>query len=176
MRFIKKNDFKTSDWSGGETSELMIFPEGKNFKNRDFEYRISSATCNLDFSKFSDFSGYKRFITPLDKILILKVNGEEIKLEPFEILEFSGSDDVSSHSKVRDFNLIVKDGISANMYSEKIDKDLNIKSEEDKTYIFNYNSNLYVDGDLFEEMSLIILEKGESVTIKGKGRILICSL
>ncbi|WP_019131903.1 HutD family protein [Peptoniphilus obesi] len=173
MKVKNKNDFKTSTWAGGETDEIVICPEGDDFKNRKFDYRISSATCNLDSSEFSEYGGFTRFITPLDKVLKLNHMGKKIDLEPFEVYKFDGSDQMSSHSKVRDFNLIVKNGLEADLYKESIDGEKEFKNDHEKMLIFNYDSNLKYDQNTFENMSLIELDKGESIVIKGQGKLLI---
>lgn len=65
FRRIRQSDFKTTQWSGGTTTELFIEPPGADFKERSFLYRISSATFTDTESDFSDFTGYQRFILPL---------------------------------------------------------------------------------------------------------------
>lgn len=46
-----KEDFIVTSWSGGETTQLAIYPEHASLSKRDFLWRISSATfCYLDNS------------------------------------------------------------------------------------------------------------------------------
>ncbi|WP_246060425.1 HutD family protein [Peptoniphilus catoniae] len=176
MRKIERKDFKTSDWAGGQTDEIIINPQGVDFKERNFNYRISSATCNLDSSEFSPYGGFTRFITPLDYELKLIHKGEKVNLKPFEVYKFSGSDQMSSYSKVRDFNLIVKDGLKADLYSKEVKGSLKIKNEAEKLLIFNYNFDLTVNSEEFLKMSLIELDHGESIEIKGEGKLLISEI
>ena len=58
-------DFRTSRWSGGTTTELFLYPENGSYASRDFLFRISSATVDLEESDFTPLPGVERFITPL---------------------------------------------------------------------------------------------------------------
>ncbi|MDO5041092.1 MAG: HutD family protein [Peptoniphilus sp.] len=176
MKIIERKDFKSSPWAGGETDEIIIFPEGADFKDRTFEYRISSATCNLDSSKFSPYNGYKRFITPLDYDLILKNSGEDLTVKPFEIYEFSGSDDVSSYSKVRDFNLILKEDLAGELFTEEVRGELHLKNDVNTLIAFNYDGDLEVEDKKLNPMSAFLLGEGEEAKVKGTGKLLISKI
>ncbi len=176
MKIIERKDFKSSQWTGGETDEIIIFPEGADFKDRTFLYRISSATCNLDSSKFSPYDGYRRFITPLDYDLILKNAGEDVTVKPFEIYEFNGSDDVSSYSKVRDFNLILKENLDGELITKEINGELHLKNDAKTLIAFNYDGDLTVEDKKLNPMSALVLEEGEEARLKGTGRLLISKI
>ncbi len=106
---IPQDEFNVQEWSGGQTTEIFILPEGASYKDRSFSTRISSATVELESSTFTILPDVHRFICPLDNELELFSNGTSIaKLEPFEIFEFSGSTPITSRGKCRDFNLMVK--------------------------------------------------------------------
>lgn len=167
---ITKEEFKTTNWSGGETSELLISPSTASVSEKNFDFRISSATCELDSSNFTPYNGFTRYITPLDGNLKMIVNGTEVELEPFEVYKFSGSDEVTSYSKIRDFNLIVKEELPNQMYAKDVDGELRV---EDKSLIFFYESGMKVDGEEYPAMSAHI---GEHVNISGEGKILVCEI
>lgn len=142
IKIIKKQDYKTTKWSGGETTELFIFPEDANLSDRNFNYRISSATTTDEESVFSDFSGYDRYIMSLTNDLVLKYEGEDFKLEPFEIFYFDGSKNTISYSEVRDFNLILKKGLQGGLRVESLCEDCTLKT-------FNLsNAIIPVDGNI----------------------------
>ena len=48
------NTFPTSKWSGGETTELYIYPADYQYKKRDFLFRISRATIPKEKSIFTN--------------------------------------------------------------------------------------------------------------------------
>lgn len=167
---ITREEFKTTNWSGGETSELLISPTTASVGEKNFDFRISSATCELDSSNFTPYNGFTRYITPLDGNLKMIVNGTEVELEPFEVYKFSGSDDVTSYSKIRDFNLIVKEELPNKMYSVDVNGSARI---EDKSLIFFYEDGMKVDGEEYPAMSA---HMGEHVEVTGKGKILVCEI
>ena len=123
MKIIPSKDFKRSTWSGGETTELYIFPEGEDFKERTFLFRISSASFTGTESVFSDFTGYQRYILPLEGSLWLAHTDSQghplyrRDLAPYEVDYFSGSWTTKSGNSLdcRDFNLIVREDLPAQL-------------------------------------------------------------
>jgi environmental stress-induced protein Ves len=49
-KLLKSNPQNTAKWSGGETTELFISPEGSSYKKRDFDFRLSTATVEVNQS------------------------------------------------------------------------------------------------------------------------------
>ncbi len=49
-KIIKSNPKNTSKWSGGDTTELLMYPSESSYKNRDFEYRLSTAKVEVESS------------------------------------------------------------------------------------------------------------------------------
>lgn len=118
QKIITPNQFQTSHWSGGDTMQLYIYPEDANFSDHDFLFRISSATFQSTGSRFTDFSGYHRYLCALEGQLSVAHNGEELRpLAPYQIEEFSGSWDTRSTNSLdcRDFNLIVREDLSSSV-------------------------------------------------------------
>ena len=64
-------DYRVSRWSGGETREFLLFPDGASYAGRDFLWRVSSATVELAESDFTPLPDYRRFLTPLSGALRL---------------------------------------------------------------------------------------------------------
>ncbi len=114
IRFIYFNEMPSSSWSGGSTTQVCIFPEGAELKERDFVFRISTATIECPESQFSDFSGYERILFSLDGIFRLSnAQGKDVVLKPGEKYHFSGSDKIISRGEGQDFNLIFRKGVQA---------------------------------------------------------------
>jgi len=108
---IKKEQFKTSKWSGGTTTELCIYPENSEYQNRDFTWRISSATVDLETSKFTTLSDYDRIIMVLKGKLVLQHDeGDSITLNELDQYKFDGNANTESKGKVTDFNLMMRKG------------------------------------------------------------------
>ncbi len=108
---IKKSDCKTSDWRGGKTTELAIFPPTKKYIDRDFVWRLSSATIDLEESDFTKLAGYDRVIMPLEGEVVLTFNDEKtVKLRELEQTAFSGEWMTKSFGRITDFNLMTRRG------------------------------------------------------------------
>ena len=111
MRHLRPADYTVSDWSGGRTVQLSIGPEGEQYADRKFLWRISSATVELETSEFTALPDYERLIAPIRGEMILSHNGgEEILLRPFDVHRFDGADLTVSKGKCTDFNLMLRKG------------------------------------------------------------------
>lgn len=141
IKIIKSDEFITTNWSGGKTTELFIYPKGSKYKEKNFQFRISSATIELEESKFTKLKGINRYITPLDGELKISHGREKfIKLKPFQIYEFSGELDTTSYGKVRDFNLMLMDKANGKLESLSIGDEILLSKLEDGFEIFySYN-------------------------------------
>ena len=106
-----RSEYSTSAWSGGTTTELGIGPEGSRYADREFLWRISSATVDLEESTFTALPDYNRIIMTLEGELDLCHNGGEwLHLKAFETHSFDGADETASKGKVVDFNLMTRKG------------------------------------------------------------------
>ena len=52
-RIYRESDFRVSNWTGGKTRQLAIFPENASYLERNFLWRLSSATCEKEESQFT---------------------------------------------------------------------------------------------------------------------------
>lgn len=50
---VSKEDYPVSNWSGGKTTQLFIYPENSEYAKRNFLFRISSATVDCERSEFT---------------------------------------------------------------------------------------------------------------------------
>lgn len=119
----KGEDFKTSQWSGGSTTELYIYPEDALYKEGNFKCRISSATVEVEQSDFTSLPGVKRYLSIFSGHLDM-VHGEtdQVSLEPFEVDCFDGGVPTVSYGKVVDFNLMLKNGADGKMETVKLEQ------------------------------------------------------
>lgn len=135
VRILTKENFIKSKWEGGETTQLAIYPEGSHLSKRDFKWRISTATFTGTESRFSDFTGFKRFLLPVYGEISINHKGHYMKtLNAYEIDSFDGSWESNSYNSpdCRDYNFIVKEGHQAGL----------IIAELDKAYTFNKSSSV----------------------------------
>ncbi|MDO4489228.1 MAG: HutD family protein [Eubacteriales bacterium] len=109
IRRLTPADYVTSTWSGGTTTQLAIYPDGALYADRDFLWRISSATVDLPESDYTSLPEYYRFITPLNgEMRLTHDGGEEINVEPLEVHEFDGESATHCVGKCTDFNLMLR--------------------------------------------------------------------
>jgi environmental stress-induced protein Ves len=111
ITLLPKKDSTASIWSGGLTYEYMIYPKTANYTDRDFVFRISSATIEEESSVFTKFKDYYRYLVMLDNCLHIEVNKEKKIYEKYEIMEFNSDDEVTSYTKGIDFNWMVSEKI-----------------------------------------------------------------
>lgn len=111
-----KEQYKTSNWSGGQTTELYLYPPDGDYASRRFAIRLSSATVEAEESTFTKLPGIERKLMILEGALSLEHIGiRKRQMKPFDVEAFSGDWDTLSRGKVRDFNLMVREGIPSSM-------------------------------------------------------------
>lgn len=115
-KLLTQEDYLTTRWSGGTTTQLAIAPEGAVYADRDFLWRLSSAGVELEHSDFTPLPDYDRLISILRGELELKVGkGERFPLAPYELYSFDGGVPVESWGMCQDFNLMMRKGACQGM-------------------------------------------------------------
>jgi len=107
VNIIRKHAQQLSEWSGGTTTQLYIYPENASYPLRNFLFRVSTATVNVEESVFTKLPGVSRTIMILDGELELQHTGHHNKLlKKFDTDIFSGDWDTKGFGKATDFNLM----------------------------------------------------------------------
>lgn len=111
IEIFRENQYKTSDWSGGTTTELYIYPKDSLYGDRNFRWRLSSAKVAVEQSIFTTLPGISRLIMVIEGELLLEHEGHHnARLKAFEQDSFSGEWITRSFGKVIDFNLMMAKG------------------------------------------------------------------
>ena len=111
MQYLKEADYVRSSWSGGTTTQIAIAPAGAVYAERDFLWRVSSASVELEESDFTPLPDYNRFNAALEGEMILTHDGgEAISVKPFAVHEFDGGVHTHSVGCCTDFNLMLRKG------------------------------------------------------------------
>ena len=76
LRILPENHV-VSEWSGGKTRQIFIYPPGAQYADRDFIFRVSSATVELDESDFTPLPDYRRFLSVLEGSVTLLIGSQE---------------------------------------------------------------------------------------------------
>ena len=145
IKLTKHNQQITTNWSGGTTTELFIYPEGANYASRDFLCRISTATVQTETSTFTDLTGFKRILMLLNGNLIVTHNQTNTyHLTPFTTHFFDGGWQTNAQGLVTDFNVIFRPEVNANIEVLKLDTNQQITITNNGTMLFIY----VIDGSL----------------------------
>ncbi len=168
MKFeiIKASNTKTATWSGGTTSEIYISPTGSEFQKRDFLFRLSVATVEIEESTFTPLPEINRTLMVLKGNLhLFHENHHDKQLSEFEQDSFKGDWNTSSKGKVTDFNLMCKGKTSGDLkhfrLSENQASKINLSSE--KELFFVVNGSLIFENQILEKGDLLIFENENHV-------------
>ena len=110
-RLRKEENYSVSRWTGGKTRELAIYPAKSKYLDRDFIWRLSSATVEQDESDFSRLPDYDRVLMVLEGSVVLTYDGKKtVRLGELEQDSFDGAAMTKSFGRITDFNLMVRKG------------------------------------------------------------------
>jgi uncharacterized protein len=113
---ISKADQKSEGWSGGTTTQLAIYPQDSSYNQRNFLFRISTATLDSEQSEFTHLPEISREIMILEGILKIEHKDRYSKiLKKFETDSFQGDWGTKGYGKVRDFNLMTTRNFSGSL-------------------------------------------------------------
>ena len=77
-RIYRESDFRVSNWTGGKTRQLAIFPENASYLERNFLWRLSSATCEKEESQFTRLPDFDRVLLVLEGSVVLAHQDERL--------------------------------------------------------------------------------------------------
>jgi len=105
----KAEDFNTINWAGGTSTQLYIYPSTSDYQQRDFDFRLSTASVETEESDFTSLPGVSREIMILDgAINLIHKNRYSKQLGKFDTGTFEGDWNTSSVGKCIDFNLMTR--------------------------------------------------------------------
>lgn len=128
------SQYHQSTWNGGKTTELFLFPPEADYQRRVFDYRISSATIEEQYSMFTVLPGYNRLLMPLEGSVTLTNSEQTVRLETFDVGEFDGELSTTSVGKCVDFNLIYKKSMQGEM--KRVQAHNSLYSVEKDCYLY----------------------------------------
>ncbi len=111
--YIPLKQVVPSLWTGGSTYQYFLYPKTSSYTEKNFLFRISSATIEQTPSVFTQFTGYTRYLLMMDNDLDVTVNGIQKLFKKQETFLFSSDDTVISSSLGTDFNWMVSNQVTA---------------------------------------------------------------
>lgn len=177
IRVIRKAQQTTTQWAGGTTTQLGIFPQTGDYATRDFSWRISTAEIVVPESPFTQLPGVTRHLMVLDGNLTLAIEGSEaVELKPFDRVRFDGGQAVVGKGVVTDFNLMLKGQWDGILQHERISEETTIASIGEYLCIFVVNGLQTLMGETLEAGDFAIIHDEETVHMEGNGDIVIAYL
>ena len=160
---IKASSFKSSLWSGGSTTELFIYPALSKYATRNFNFRLSTATVNVEESTFTSLPGTTRTLMVLDGEMTLTHKAHHTaKLGRFDSDNFKGDWNTSSKGKCSDFNLMTMGNTKGTVESLHANKGkkvvVSFSDNIQHLVIYVYSGRIKVENETIETGDLIVFE------------------
>jgi environmental stress-induced protein Ves len=129
----------TINWASGTSTEIFIHPGNAKFSERNFQFRISTATVEAEESNFTFFEGITRHLMILKgELVLVHEDRYEKKMKPFDQDTFSGEWKTRSRGKVTDFNLMLKAGATGSLNHRKLSQGSATDFNRKGTHYFLY--------------------------------------
>jgi len=107
ISIVQPDELLTTSWAGGTTTQLYIHPARASYADRNFDYRLSTATVQIEKSEFTQLPGFSRKLMVLEGNLQLNhENHHSILLNKFDQDAFEGDWNTTSVGFCTDFNLM----------------------------------------------------------------------
>ena len=171
MEIIKPSTQKTTKWSGGLTTELYIYPEGSSYTERNFDFRLSTATVEIETSVFTPLLNVQRTLMVLDGQMELNHKGHhKTVLGPLDVDKFDGGWETFSKGTCIDFNLMCLNDNKGTVQGIDLDKaeTVNINCDNPHCFVYIFKGALNVKNRSIEEGSLIHLTNTSSAQLKAE--------
>lgn len=171
MRIIPKTEQKTSNWSGGLTTELFIYPNESSYAERNFDFRLSTATVEIETSEFTPLPNVQRTLLVLEGEMELHHKGHhQTVLGPLDIDRFDGSWETSSKGTCVDFNLMCLNDTKGTVEGLDLNvaETLDITFEGSHCFVYVFKGEINIDDSVIEESSLIHLTSNSLAQLKAQ--------
>ncbi|MBN1651467.1 MAG: HutD family protein [Bacteroidales bacterium] len=123
FQILRAAEFKTTLWSGGTSTQLYISPSDAQYKELNFDFRLSTAKVESEISSFTSLPAISRKIMILEGSIEIKhENRYAKKLNKFDVDNFEGDWKTTSAGKCTDFNLMTRNGTSGSIKAHEIEK------------------------------------------------------
>lgn len=161
IKRIKIVDQLTTSWSGGETTEIYIYPENSSYTKRNFDFRLSTATVAVETTVFTPLNGVKRTLLVLAGEMELEHEGHHtVLLKPLEADCFEGGWRTTSKGKCIDFNLMTRKGVTGSLKGVESKKSFSelflVSNTIKKTFLYLFSGSVEV---VLEDEKIRLAEK-----------------
>lgn len=173
-QILSSKSFNTKEWSGGETTELYIYPPESEYGKLDFKFRLSTATVEVNTCVFTALPGVFRQLLVLEGQMELEHIGHHKKvLNSGGVDQFSGDWETHSKGVCVDFNVMTtantKAELSAVLLNAEEKQELHLDAEYSDMFLYLYKGELNISlddkGVLLREGELLCLKHLEEVSM-----------
>lgn len=151
IQVAKKAEQVTTNWSGGTTTQISIYPCHADYGQRDFTWRLSTATVDLEHSTFTSLSGFSRILMVLEgEVRLVHAGHHSADLKFLQQDSFSGDWSTQSFGQVRDFNLMMAPNCQGKLHALTVLAKASIEICSDTSYQGNGRTSAFycVDGSV----------------------------
>ncbi len=168
MRIITKEQQQTTKWSGGLTTDLYIYPQDAVYAERNFSYRLSTATVEIETSLFTSLPGVKRTLMVLEgKMELIHTDHHSTTLSPLMSDNFMGDWSTNSKGTCTDLNLMCRGEAEGQLSGHRLNanESLEIELNGKHNYLYLYSGSLVVNDMHVEAGLLIVCEEEQSLSL-----------
>lgn len=164
MQVFAQQDFLVSNWSGGKTIQLYIYPASASYSERNFKQRISIAHVEQEASDFTSLPGFQRKLMVLNgEVQIFHEGHHSKRLRQFESDEFDGAWTTRSIGKCVDFNVMTSPELNSELSALNLKRgQVTLLETGTNTSLFLYLKNgsvmIETQGENFEVMQNQLLK------------------
>ena len=188
IEIIRANKFCPAAWSGGETTQLYIYPKDSSYAERNFGFRLSTASVIIESSTFTSLAGISRTLMVLEGKMALTHEGHHHSLlNKFETDQFEGEWITKSEGCCTDFNLMTKPPFSGNVTGKMLaaNNSTTVIPQKNNCSLFLYlykgsmNFALYDSAGEIDEGDLLVIQhptKTLAITALKKCEFVICEV
>ena len=116
IEVISREKQLVSNWSGGITSQIAIWPPDADYSTKKFVWRLSTARVELEESAFTPLPGVERILMLMAGCMELKhTDHHDVVLQPYDQDHFWGDWHTKSVGRASDFNLMMTKGCSGSL-------------------------------------------------------------
>ncbi|MFT5601219.1 MAG: myo-inositol-1(or 4)-monophosphatase [Flavobacteriales bacterium] len=178
-KIIRKSALNSIRWSGGISTELYIFPETSDYKKGDFDFRISTATVEIEESVFTPLPDLNRTLMVLSgEMKLIHQDQHNILLKPFEKDNFNGGWNTKSEGTCVDLNLMTKgncEGDVRHLFIEK-SSEFNLSTNK-QTVLYPYKGEISISLENHElkinEGDVLIINEASTIKVESESSDLI---
>ena len=168
MKIAPSSSQPTTNWSGGTTTELFIFPENSDYQKRNFDFRISTATVEIETSDFTPLMGVNRTLMVLEGEMHLSHEGQHSSgLKAFDQDRFDGGWQTMSRGKCVDLNLMCRGESTGKLQHFSIMKNSieRLHVEGQRSFIYFYRGGGAINELNYDPRDFVVVENEPSIKV-----------